>query len=257
MNDSSLFVYTLQSGPQSGWLNMATDEALLDWVRTQPEPTWILRTYQWEVPTLSYGVHQSEASRQRSLESYLNNLALHKRPQAWSQRPTGGRTILHGDDISFSVLTNASYGIGNNLTESYDRITTILEGALTELNIPFTGSTETDGRSYTTSALCFETHTPHDVLRPDGHKMAGCAQLRRQGGVLQHGAVFFSHDVTEPQFLTALCHSFLNSNAVKDTTTVKLADAAETLLSRDDYTAMKHPLKEIYSNTLSGSVDKA
>lgn len=239
---------------------MATDDALLEWTRLQPNPVWIIRTYQWEVPTLSYGVHQSDISRAHSFNLYQqsDDLTAQQKPQAWVQRPTGGRAILHGEDISFSVTTNDSYGVGQTLTESYSRITDILEGALSKLHITHNTSPETKGSAYTQSALCFETHTPHDIVGEDGHKMAGCAQVRRQNGVLQHGAVFFKHPVSEANFLTALNDSFIDiSIGQRKTIIANQHNAKDTLLIQSDYREISAPIMANYEKSLSGKVASA
>lgn len=256
---------------------MATDDALLEWARQQDDMIWIIRTYQWETPTLSFGVHQSEKSRQRSLAHYGQNRPKNQKPnenlppkpkakpKAWTQRPTGGRAILHGADISFSVITNDPWGIANDLTTSYNRLTHILTQALTTLQIPHTGSTEKEANAYTQSALCFETHTPHDIIGNNGHKMAGCAQVRRKNGVLQHGAVFFEETnpvqatkVTEENFLTALTHA-LEDTLIQDRQAVLKGTqrAEQVLISRPDYRDIAAPLLNRYSQELSGKVENA
>jgi lipoate-protein ligase A len=66
-------------------------------------------------------------------------------------------------------------------------------------------SSEAGGKDYLRSPVCFETHTPSDLLASDGQKLAGSAQLRRAGGVLQHGAAFLQpYQVQAKDFSQAL-----------------------------------------------------
>lgn len=196
-------IYRVQSGMETGRFNMALDEALLDWVRLQEcFPILIVRTYQWRVPTLSGGVHQSEPELLTLLKRYSRgqNQALDV-----VRRPTGGRAILHGDDISFSFITNAADVLKLSLMDSYFFFTALLKVALTACGVEVMDSEEMRRRAYTLSPVCFETKTPSDVVDMTGRKIAGCAQLRRSGGMLQHGAAFLKpFGVSEQNFSRAL-----------------------------------------------------
>lgn len=165
---------------------MALDEALLEWVRLEEPPTLIVRTYRWERPTFSLGVNQGDR------DIYLL-LKRHGKPSGVCdlvRRPTGGRAILHGEDISFSFVTNAPELLKCSLKASYATFSKILQKALQRLGIPVSQSMQAQNRDYLRSPVCFETHTPSDLLSSEGKKLAGSAQLRRLGGILQHGAAF-------------------------------------------------------------------
>lgn len=200
-------LFTIESGPCSGAYNMALDEALLETVRSLSRtddlsaPVLIVRTYQWEVPTLSLGVNQSvrDVGKLLSLYSY-------DRPvQRLVRRPTGGRAILHGEDISFSFITNAPEILRESLKDAYARFADILRAALLDLGVPVRLSEEAGTKDYMRSPVCFETHTPSDLVAMNGHKLAGSAQLRRAGGLLQHGAAFLqSYGLGYADFSAAL-----------------------------------------------------
>jgi lipoate-protein ligase A len=108
-------LYRIDSGFQSGVFNMALDEALLEFVRRDLVPRLIVRTYGWEVPTLSLGVNQAVRDIQFLMDFYGKPSPV----QAVVRRPTGGRAILHGEDISYSFITNDPAVLKLNLNDSY------------------------------------------------------------------------------------------------------------------------------------------
>lgn len=192
----------LQSGFQSGVENMALDEAALEWVRSCSEPTLLIRTYCWEVPTLSLGVNQQV----RDIDALLSRYGGQDQVQAIVQRPTGGRAILHGKDISYSFVTNAPEVLRKSLKDAYALYADIVEKALETLGVTTLVATAAKSRDYLRSPVCFETHTPSDLLDKTGQKISGAAQLRRSGGILQHGAAFLQgYGISEAQFFNALC----------------------------------------------------
>ncbi|MBY0450946.1 MAG: hypothetical protein K2X01_10015 [Cyanobacteria bacterium] len=203
----------LESGAQSGAYNMALDEQLLEWARSKPPDSQqtsgspailIVRTYQWEKPTLSLGVNQSD----KELPALLK---LYQPIQSGSdlevvRRPTGGRAILHGEDVSFSFITNIPLVLKLSLAQSYTLLTDWVQQALAQCGLDaYSGITQNE-REYLRSAICFETHTPSDLVeRQSGMKVVGSAQLRREGGILQHGAAFLNPFGIQPcQFSQAL-----------------------------------------------------
>jgi lipoate-protein ligase A len=181
-------LFGIESGFQSGVYNMALDEALLEWVRLESQPTLIVRTYQWEVPTLSLGVNQAVRDIQTLLAVYGKN----QQVQNIVRRPTGGRAILHGEDISFSFITNNPSVLKQSLNDSYQTFSELIQQTLQSLNIAVQQSHQAQGKDYLRSPVCFETLTPSDLLADNGQKLAGSAQLRRFGGLLQHGAAFLN-----------------------------------------------------------------
>jgi lipoate-protein ligase A len=180
-------VYCIESGWQSGAYNMALDEALLELVREKADETiLIVRTYGWQEPTLSLGANQAIRDIRFLLEFY----GWKKEPPAVVRRPTGGRAILHGEDISFSFVTNDSTLLRQSLRASYAVFADLIETTLNRLRLEVLSCEDVGDREYLRSPVCFETHTPSDLVGGDGRKLSGSAQLRRQGGLLQHGAAF-------------------------------------------------------------------
>ncbi|MEB3288018.1 MAG: hypothetical protein VKJ04_11005 [Vampirovibrionales bacterium] len=177
---------------------MARDQALLEMLceasQTTDAPVLMVRTYLWDKPTLSLGKNQPEADHERLLALFSKGeqaSALQTRPDLVI-RPTGGRAILHHQDISFAFITNAPVFLKLSLKDSYCVFTLWLKQALNRLGYPTQTACNANNRDYLRSPLCFDTHTPSDILGPDGKKLAGCAQARRSRGILQHGSAFLS-----------------------------------------------------------------
>lgn len=177
-------LFVLSSGKQSGIHNMALDEALLEWARHSPEPVFLFRSYQWEMSTVSLGVNQPLRDAERLMKVYCHKV------QRWVRRPTGGRAILHGADLSFSFVTNNPAFLRKSLAESYAQLTQFIADGLSRLAISTQTATAASNRDYMRSPVCFETHTPSDLLNEQGQKIGGSAQLRRAGGLLHQGALF-------------------------------------------------------------------
>jgi lipoate-protein ligase A len=208
-----MHIFKIISGFQSGAYNMSLDEALLETVRMHPEPILLVRTYLWQEPTLSLGVNQKVRDIRFLMDFYghqqrepgLGAPQPKQRVQALVRRPTGGRAILHGQDISFSFITNHSQVLKQGLKASYEIYSDIVRRALDALGQPVDMAQGAGDRDYTRSPVCFDTHTPSDLLGRDGKKLAGSAQLRRSGGLLQHGSAFLKpYGISEADFNEAL-----------------------------------------------------
>jgi lipoate-protein ligase A len=204
---ATLQIYSVKSGASSGIGNMALDEALLESVRAQAEPVLIVRTYRWQEPTLSLGVNQQVRDIQFLLKFYGKPGESGEIVPVRSvvRRPTGGRAILHGEDISYSFITNDPTVLKLSLKESYSVYAEIVRVALQQLALTVQAAGDAGERDYLRSPVCFETHTPSDLLGKDGQKLTGSAQLRRAGGLLQHGAAFLApYGVDELMYNQAL-----------------------------------------------------
>jgi lipoate-protein ligase A len=197
---------TLDSEVQSGIWNMALDDLLLDWVRHCNETVWIVRTYRWTEPTVSLGVNQSDKDLQDLIIGYK---ALGYHQLSWVRRPTGGRAILHAQDVSYSIITNDPLLTKRSVHQSYVMLTSLIRKTMESLGLDIRLSGEKNQRAYTRSPLCFNTETESDIVNDRGEKIAGSAQCRRLGGLLQHGAVFIP-EALQSEFSTRL---FKNAQA--------------------------------------------
>lgn len=170
----------LYDRPLSGRWNMALDEAILETVsRGEALPT--LRLYAWEPACLSLGIsqHASDADFER--------LVVH----GWDlvRRPTGGRAILHTDELTYSVALPVTDPIAQlDIVESYRALSAVLMAALDALG----AQTQADRRADTTAKrpgpVCFEVPSHYEIT-VEGRKLIGSAQVRKSSGILQHGSL--------------------------------------------------------------------
>ncbi len=178
-------------GAPNGARNMAVDAAILaavsagDAPERQP-PT--LRLYGWTPPCLSlgYGQHAREADADR----------LAARGWGIVRRPTGGRAILHADELTYSVALPADHPLARiGLVESYRQISTALLAALEVLGAQPQADRATQDAQSAPSPVCFETPSHYEIT-VEGRKLVGSAQVRRREGLLQHGTLPLAGDIT-------------------------------------------------------------
>ncbi|MCC9621754.1 lipoate--protein ligase family protein [Thalassospira sp. MA62] len=171
--------------------NMAIDEAIANWVaKGELKPT--LRFYSWAPHAISVGRFQ-RATRDLDRDALeANNIPV-------VRRLTGGRAVLHADELTYSViLPESTPALPTNIIESYRLLTEGVRRGYHELGVPAEFSvplTEDDREALRKpkSAVCFDAASYYE-LAVDGKKIAGSAQVRHQGAVLQHGSIPLSVD---------------------------------------------------------------
>jgi lipoate-protein ligase A len=165
-----------------GAWNMAVDEAILEAAgRGEVLPT--LRLYSWSPPCLSLGYAQTIND--------LDSSRLHARSWELVRRPTGGKAILHTDELTYAVIApNSEPRLAGSVLESYQRLSKALLHALDLLGIPATADEKVPGNSnhQDNNPVCFEIPSNYEITF-QGRKLIGSAQARRKGGVLQHGSL--------------------------------------------------------------------
>ncbi len=166
---------------RDGASNMAVDCAILEAVASGEQPP-TLRLYGWAPFCLSLGYGQ----RSRDVDQD----ALEDRGWALLRRPTGGKAILHGDELTYSLCLPLEHPLaGKDVLESYRRISAILLRALESLGLaPAAQHQGKGGRQADLGPICFEMPS-HYEISSGGRKLIGSAQLRRQGLLLQHGTL--------------------------------------------------------------------
>jgi lipoate-protein ligase A len=165
--------------PSDGSHNMAVDEALLEETAAgRSLPT--LRLYAWEPPTLSLGFAQPVADCGRD--------ALQKLGWGLVRRPTGGRAILHTDELTYSITAPENHPLmQGGVLESYRRLSLGLLAGLRLIGVKADADSKTLSRA-ARNPVCFEIPSQYEISS-GGKKLIGSAQARRLGGVLQHGAL--------------------------------------------------------------------
>jgi lipoyl(octanoyl) transferase len=161
--------------------NMALDVALM--LRARRTGETVLRIYGWSPPTLSFG-------RNQRVRDAVDPAALAASGLGVVRRPTGGRTLLHHREITYSVTAP----VEASMRESYARINDILMNALARLEVPAVAAGPASARSLPPSAApCFAEPATGELV-VDGRKLVGSAQWRDGGALLQHGSILLDDD---------------------------------------------------------------
>lgn len=174
--------------PARGSWNMAVDEAILESAtRGDVPPT--LRLFAWQPACLSLGYAQPVSDVDRT--------QLTQRGWDLVRRPTGGKAILHTDELTYSVTgPQTEPRLAGSVLESYRRLSVALLKALHLLGIPALSQSEVlHNESEPKGPVCFEVPSNYEIT-VDGKKLIGSAQARRHEGVLQHGTFPLYGDLT-------------------------------------------------------------
>jgi lipoate-protein ligase A len=124
------------------------------------------------------------------------------------RRPTGGRAILHTDELTYCLVTlDRDPRAAGGVLEGYRRLSAGLLAGLAQLGVDATQASPRQGAEQPTaedpSAVCFEAPSAYEILA-DGRKLIGSAQFRARGGVLQHGTLPLCGDLSRILSLLAL-----------------------------------------------------
>jgi lipoyl(octanoyl) transferase len=178
----------LISKPAHGAWNMAADEAILEAVGRKASPP-TLRLYAWDPPCLSLGYAQPISD--------VDLPRLQQRGWEVVRRPTGGRAVLHTDELTYSVIAPLmDPRVSGTLLESYNRLAQALVRALELLVLPVEIQEHAAvPAAQNTNPVCFEVPSTYEIT-VGGKKLVGSAQARRKEGVLQHGSLPLTGDLT-------------------------------------------------------------
>lgn len=170
--------------------NMAVDEAIMTACSEGKVPP-TLRFYTWEPATLSIGYFQKA-------QEEVDFDALNQRKLGFVRRPTGGRAVLHDQELTYSMIVPESYpGLPMNVTEAYRVLSIGLLEGFRKLGLDAKmARLDEEGTKFAaaSSAACFDSPSWYELV-VEGRKVAGSAQMRQQGVVLQHGSILLEHDV--------------------------------------------------------------
>jgi lipoate-protein ligase A len=167
-----------QDGASTGSVNMARDAELLAGHMPGDDP--ILRVYRWEPAAVTIGYNQDFTDFDES--------AIGAAGYDLVRRPTGGRAILHADELTYAVIgTSPDPVFGASLHETYLKINQALLSFLAELGIAADISSG-ESREEARGLVCFRSAGRHEISVA-GRKIIGSAQRRTAGVFLQHGSI--------------------------------------------------------------------
>lgn len=180
---------SVRDGASSGYHNMAADCVAMRLVE-KGSIRGMFRTYSWRPHCLSIGRFQRperEADVRRLLADGYHMV----------RRPTGGRAVWHGDELTYSiVMSRNEHLVSGSTEESLRRIAAILLEALRSLGIPAVRNEAhrkgpLQGRDHNP---CFLSRAVSEIVTPDGRKLVGSAQARTERIFLEHGSILLGND---------------------------------------------------------------
>jgi len=176
-------------GAIDGRRNMAIDAALLDEVVSSSRPRTIVRFYGWSRPTISLGRNQKIEKAVDAGYCAANGIGI-------VHRPTGGRAVLHDDELTYAVVSNDSSYFGDTIYGNYKAVSEALCRGYTQLGVPavLAPDTKKPGPVDANGDLpCFISPSRYELM-VHGRKIVGSAQRRVRNTFLQHGSMPISCD---------------------------------------------------------------
>jgi len=171
---------------RDAFFNMALDEALFLLCLKEKLPP-VLRLYQWEKTSVSFGYSQK-------INNTIDLNSCKNKGIDVVRRITGGRAVLHGDDLTYSLCSSEDYYdiLGKNVMETYERISRAFILVLKRFNIKGCWAKGVrknfdEGENYDIKAPCFLSSSRYEI-NVNGKKLIGSAQRRFKEGFIQQGS---------------------------------------------------------------------
>jgi lipoate-protein ligase A len=169
----------------NAFFNMAVDEAVARSVERGTSPP-TLRVFGWSPPAISFGYAQ-RVERDVSLEK------CRRAGIDWVRRPTGGRAVLHWNELTYSVLCTADDShLGGKILEAYEKISVCLVAGIRRLGVDARFEPHRQRlpspRGERVANPCFSSTAQFEVV-VEGKKLVGSAQRRMGSVLLQHGSL--------------------------------------------------------------------
>jgi lipoyl(octanoyl) transferase len=177
------------SPPANGPQNMAIDEALFNAKIKHPQSPASVRIYTWDKPCITIGYFQ----KHNEFSGY--GLAI-------TRRMTGGLSVVHNDDVSFSfIVDDNSWKHVYNQEKTYENIHFGIKIALENCGIKaeFVDDKVKTNNNAAKGNVCVQTFYPYD-LRIENKKIAGSCQRRRGKNLLVQGSIHLPKNINRPKF---------------------------------------------------------
>lgn len=186
---------------KNGQENMQIDSDLLDYAIANKLNYPIFRLYGWKPACISLGRNQSD--------EFIDKEFLKQEGIDLVRRLTGGRALLHDNEITYSYICPTSYlKNGENVTKSYIEISQILIEKFKKIGIELNfGTTK---KINTKFDYCMLISTGADLCY-EGKKLIGSAQCRKNGYILQHGSILYDYD---KKLLEKIFHEEVNTESI-------------------------------------------
>jgi lipoate-protein ligase A len=167
-----------------GKKNMDIDAQLLEDAISSHRADAVFRLYGWNPPCISLGRNQDD--------NFLDKDFLKKNNIDVVRRLTGGRALLHDNEITYSFICPVEYlENGEHIVSSYKEISQILIDRFKKLGIELDFGTAKPVK--TGFDYCMLISTGADLCYKN-KKLIGSAQCRKNGYILQHGSILYDYD---------------------------------------------------------------
>ncbi|HEX2868335.1 MAG TPA: lipoate--protein ligase family protein [Ignavibacteriales bacterium] len=221
--------HLLDTGFNSGSFNMEYD---IELARNCPPDEAFFRLYRWKPYCISLGANQKfeDIDQKKALDNGIEVV----------KRPTGGRAILHAEELTYSVVLPAKAGFSS--TEIYRKVSLALVRALKDFN-PGLHAVELENLQPDFLSLlkdpsgiaCFAS-TAKSEVKFRGKKLIGSAQRKMGHAILQHGSLLCGNfHLQLIDFLNLPKHEI---EVIKDDLHNKTTDLATITGSPVDYSAL-------------------
>jgi lipoate-protein ligase A len=179
----------------------------------------VLRLYSWQPSAVSVGYQQRvetvdlDACRVAGIDVV--------------RRPTGGRAVLHANELTYAVITRAHpaeglYAVHNQIVSALVAAISTIDGAERSLEVtPRPGKSD---QKFSQPLACFASAARHEVTWR-GKKVIGSAQRRFGEVVLQHGSILLTKDHLQlPELLSLSDSDRIQMRETLERETATLAD---------------------------------
>ncbi len=179
----------IKTDPLPGALNMALDEVLLDSVQAGTSPP-VVRLYRWQPQTVTLGYSQRGVGQVNPAFCKAEGIDI-------VRRLTGGRAVLHDQEVTYSVISRQEGIFSFGILENYRTIAAVLLHCLKRfgLNAEIAGRhAGTTSDSKVEQSACFTAPAQFEITC-SGKKICGSSQKREQDCFLQHGSIPINIDL--------------------------------------------------------------
>lgn len=172
--------YEIRTGKE----NMQIDSDLLDFAIKNELKEPIFRLYGWKPACVSLGRNQKD--------DFLDYEFLKSKNIDVVRRLTGGRALLHDNEITYSFICPESFlQNGSHIVSSYKEISQILIDKFKKLGIDLDfGASKPIKTGFD---YCMLISTGADLCYKE-KKLIGSAQCRSHGYILQHGSILYDYN---------------------------------------------------------------
>ncbi len=220
----------LDTGALSPACNMAIDRALLALHANGKSPP-TLRLYQWRPPAVSLGYFQKRHD--------LDLEACRRLGYEVVRRPTGGKAVLHLDDLTYAIIAGTPEGMPSAVTAAYQLIAQGLLHAFRLLGIEAKmGRERGDSQS---SDICF-LRCARGAILYQKKKLVGSAQTWHASSLLQHGSIIIRPQVEA--WLPLVQHEGESPVALRARLAARLTSVEEVLGRKPKLAEIKEAMRQ-------------